>query len=58
MATVHTYTYDAPGRLIEDNVTTVGTGIDGAVRPIVYADDGLSRREEVSSCDSGDDRRR
>src|SRR5437868_11791652 len=35
--TVHTYTYDVLGRLTADAVTTLGTGVDGAVRRIETA---------------------
>jgi hypothetical protein len=31
---VHTYTFDKLGRQIDDGVTTLGTGVDGAVRRI------------------------
>jgi hypothetical protein len=34
---VHTYDYDLLGRLTEDCVTTLGTGIDGAIRRIEKA---------------------
>ena len=38
--TVHSYGYDVLGRRISDAVTTLGTGVDGAVRRIEVAYDG------------------
>ena len=35
--TVHEYTYDVLGRLVSDEVTTLGTGVDGAVRKLSYS---------------------
>lgn len=39
---VHTYGYDAAGRMTSDTVTTLPTGVDGAVRKVEwgYQDDG------------------
>jgi RHS repeat-associated protein len=36
---VHQYTYDVLGRITSDAVTTLGTGVDGAIRRIQYAYD-------------------
>jgi hypothetical protein len=36
-ATVHVYLYDLLGRQLEDQVTVLGTGIDGSVRRITTA---------------------
>jgi RHS repeat-associated protein len=47
--TLHTYTYDSVGRLFTDQATTLGAGIDGAVRRFEYAYDSLSRPLTVSS---------
>jgi hypothetical protein len=38
--TVHTYTYDVVGRFTSDAVTTIGSGVDGAVRRIEVGYDG------------------
>ena len=37
--TTHTYSYDVLGRLTSDAVTTLGSGVDGAVRRIEYGYD-------------------
>ncbi|WP_437191561.1 glycosyltransferase [Planctomicrobium sp. SH527] len=36
---VHTYDYDKLGRLVQDRVTTLGTGVDGAVRRLAMSYD-------------------
>jgi len=59
--TVHTLTYDVLGRLTTDAATTLGTGIDGAVRRIEVAYDGQGNPYLVTSYDaatSGGDWRR
>ena len=50
--TVHTYTYDVLGRLTADAVTTLGTGVDGAVRRIEFAYDGQGNPSLVTSYDA------
>jgi RHS repeat-associated protein len=47
--TLHTYNYDSVGRLLSDVATTLGSGIDGAIRRIESGYDDLSRRSTVSS---------
>ena len=49
--TVHTYDYDRLGRLLNDGVPVLGTGIDGAVRRISLTYDRASRLESVTSWD-------
>jgi RHS repeat-associated protein len=46
---VHTYTFDARGQLISDEVTTLGAGVDGAVRKIAYNYDTLGNLQRVTS---------
>ncbi|HEX8911045.1 MAG TPA: RHS repeat-associated core domain-containing protein [Humisphaera sp.] len=46
---VHTYTYDAAGRLETDAVTTLPSGVDGSIRRIDTAYDDLSRPRLVTS---------
>ncbi len=36
LLTIHTYNYDSVGRLLSDVATTLGNGIDGAIRRIQY----------------------
>jgi RHS repeat-associated protein len=50
--TVHTYTYDVLGRVVSDAVTTLGSGVDGGVRRIQTAYDGLGNPYLVTSYDS------
>jgi RHS repeat-associated protein len=47
--TTHTYTYDVVGRRISDTVTTLGTGVNGAVRRIETAYDALGNATSVTS---------
>ena len=50
--TVHTYTYDVLGRLTSDAVTTLGAGVDGAVRRIDTAYDSQGNAYLVTSYDA------
>lgn len=50
--TVHDYTYDDAGRRIEDTVSTLGSGVDGAVRRIEHSYDNRRRLEKVTSYDA------
>jgi RHS repeat-associated protein len=52
--TVHTYNYDYDNgaRLSHDAATTLGTGVDGAIRAVAYVYDDLSRVQTVTSYDS------
>jgi RHS repeat-associated protein len=50
--TVHTYTYDVLGRKTADAITTLGTGVDGAVRRIETAYDGQGNPYLVTSYDA------
>jgi RHS repeat-associated protein len=47
--TTHTYTYDVVGRRISDTVTTLGTGVNGAVRRIETTHDALGNATSVTS---------
>src|SRR5882724_822451 len=47
--TEHAYEYDRLGRLVEDRVTALGTGIDGTVRRIAQRYNRVGRLESVSS---------
>jgi len=49
---VHTYTYDVLGRLTSDAVTTLGSGVDGAVRRIQTAYDTQGNAYLTTSYDS------
>jgi RHS repeat-associated protein len=49
---VRTFSYDAYRRRIADSVTTVGTGVDGAVRKIAQTYTTQGALEKVSSMDS------
>jgi RHS repeat-associated protein len=49
---VHTYSYDVLGRLTSDAVTTLGTGVDGAVRRIQTAYDTQGNPYLVTSYDA------
>ncbi|MDB5313782.1 MAG: hypothetical protein JWO38_7984 [Gemmataceae bacterium] len=46
---VHTLTYDVLGRVTSDAVTTLGTGVDGAVRRITTAYDGQGNAYLITS---------
>ena len=50
--TVHTLTYDVLGRVVTDAVTTLGSGVDGAVRRIEYGYDGQGNAYLVTSYDA------
>ena len=50
--TVHTYEYDNLGRLLHDRITTLGTGVDGAVRRITTAYDVVGNVKSVTSYDN------
>jgi YD repeat-containing protein len=50
--TVHTYSYDVLGRTVSDAVTTLGTGVDGAVRRIETAYDTQGNAYLVTSYDA------
>jgi RHS repeat-associated protein len=50
--TVHTFTRDVLGRLISDAVTTVGSGVDGAIRRIDTAYDTVGRASLHTSYDA------
>jgi RHS repeat-associated protein len=49
---VHQYTYDVLGRLTSDAVTTLGAGVDGAIRRIQYAYDTQGNRYLTTSYDA------
>ncbi|MCI0463316.1 MAG: hypothetical protein L0Z62_40735, partial [Gemmataceae bacterium] len=49
---VHTYTYDVLGRVVSDAVTTLGSGVDGAVRRIEYAYDSQGNAYLITSFDA------
>jgi YD repeat-containing protein len=49
---VHQYTYDILGRLTSDAVTTLGTGVDGAIRRIQYAYDTQGNQYLTTSYDA------
>src|SRR5579884_171937 len=48
---VHQYSYDTLGRLTSDAVTTLGTGVDGAVRRITYGYDSQGNQSLITSYD-------
>jgi RHS repeat-associated protein len=49
---VHQYTYDVLGRLTSDAVTTLGAGVDGAVRRVQYAYDSQGNQYLTTSYDA------
>jgi RHS repeat-associated protein len=49
---VHQYSYDVLGRLTSDAVTTLGAGVDGAVRRISYGYDTQGNRSLITSYDA------
>jgi YD repeat-containing protein len=49
---VHTFDYDKLGRLVHDRVTTVGTGVDGAVRRISTTYEVRGLVEKITSYDN------
>jgi YD repeat-containing protein len=50
--TVHEYDYDELGRRTADKVTTLGTGVDGAIRRIQTLYDALDRPGSIESYDA------
>ena len=50
--TVHAFDFDALGRQTQDRVTTLGSGVDDAVRRISTTYDVLGRREKITSYDN------
>jgi RHS repeat-associated protein len=50
--TTHTYEYDVTGRQTAEAITTLGTGVDGAVRRIESGYDVLGRVNSVTSFDA------
>ena len=50
--TVHAFDYDALGRQTQDRVTTLGTGVDGAVRRIASTVEVRGMREKITSYDN------
>jgi RHS repeat-associated protein len=50
--TVHTYSYDVLGRVVSDAITTLGSGVDGAVRRIETAYDGQGNVYLITSYDA------
>jgi YD repeat-containing protein len=49
--TTHAYGYDVLGRLTFDQVTTLGTGVDGSIRKITYGYDSQGNLSVISSWD-------
>ncbi len=50
--TVHTYDYDKLGRQTQDRITTLGTGVDGAIRRIASTYEVRGMRKELTSYDN------
>jgi YD repeat-containing protein len=50
--TVHAYAYDKLGRQTQDRVTTLGTGVDGAVRRIETAYEVRGMKARITSYDN------
>ncbi|WP_156514518.1 DUF6268 family outer membrane beta-barrel protein [Planctomyces sp. SH-PL14] len=50
--TVHAYDYDRQGRMVQDRVTTLGAGVDGAVRRIGTTYDIRGLRHKITSYDN------
>jgi YD repeat-containing protein len=46
---VHTLSYDVLGRVVSDQVTTLGSGVDGSVRRIDTAYDGRGNAYLITS---------
>src|SRR5205807_2704143 len=46
---VHKYSYDVIGRMATDNVTTLGSGVDGAVRRMDFTYDTAGRLFQLTS---------
>ncbi len=51
--TIHTYEYDDAGRVTHDRVTTLASGVDGAVRRVSTTYKLRGQREKITSYDSG-----
>jgi hypothetical protein len=51
-STVHTYAYDAQRRAIADEVTTLGSDVDGTVRKITKTYNSFGALETISSLDA------
>ena len=49
---IHAYEHDALGRMTHDRVTTVGSGVDDAVRRISTTYDVRGQAETLTSCDN------
>ena len=49
---VHSYLYDGLGRLVHDCVTTLGTGVDGAVRRLTFAYEVRGLTSQLTSYDN------
>lgn len=52
---IHEYTYDVLGRLLSDEVTTLGTGVDGYVRKLGYTYNTQGLAWQFTSYDGSDD---
>ena len=52
LGTVHTLEYDKLGRLLHDRVTTLGTGVDGAVLRVSYVYEVRGMVQNVTSYDN------
>lgn len=52
--TIHSYEYDKLGRITQDRVTTIGTGVDGSVRRIAMTYEVRGMREHLTSYDHPD----
>ena len=50
--TVHAFKFDSLGRQTQDRVTTLGSGVDSAVRRIATTFDVMGRRETITSYDN------
>ena len=50
--TIHAFAFDALGRQSQDRVTTLGSGVDGAVRRIATEFDVLGRKAKITSYDN------
>jgi len=52
LGTVHTYQYDKAGRVTDDRVTTLASGVDGTVRRVTTTYDIRGLREKIASYDN------
>ncbi len=50
--TVHTYQYDDAGRVTDDRITTLASGVDGAVRRVSTTYNLRGQREKITSYDN------